>query len=182
VATIAPSRPTVLAAVKALAVRASRWQTSPMVSIRAATRDDFLAIERFARLASRSNPTRYFEHWGRWGDFGVIAEADGPPCGAAWARLFAWKDVRDPCGSSEYPELAIAVDAVHRGRGVGTALLRELLAEAGQLGYPALDLMVDTANLAAMAVYTKLGFKKIGGDARLWMRATLRDSGACCQS
>ncbi|MGA3215172.1 MAG: GNAT family N-acetyltransferase [Acidimicrobiales bacterium] len=149
-----------------------------MVSIRVATRDDYLVIERFAKLASRSNPPRYFDHWGRWGDFGVIAEADGRSSGAAWARLFAWKDLHDPHGSPDYPEVALAVDAACRGRGIGTALMRELLTQADELGYLAVDLSVDATNLAAMAVYSKLGFKKIAGDAQLWMRATIKNDGA----
>jgi ribosomal protein S18 acetylase RimI-like enzyme len=153
-----------------------------MVSLRTATSDDFLVIEKFARLASRTNPARYSEHWGRWGDFGVIAEMHAQPTGAAWARLFAWKDLHDPRGSAEFPEVAIAVEAASRGRGIGTALLRELLTDAEELGYLALDLSVDATNLAAMAVYTKLGFKKIHGDAQIWMRARIKEGGACRQS
>jgi ribosomal protein S18 acetylase RimI-like enzyme len=150
-----------------------------MALFRTATRDDFLTIERFARLASRCNAARYSEHWGRWGDFGVISETHGQPSGAAWARLFPWNDLRDPCGSPEFPEVAIAVAPASRGRGLGTALLQALVTEADELGYLALDLSVDISNLAAMAVYTKLGFKRIDGETRLWMRATIREGGAC---
>jgi ribosomal protein S18 acetylase RimI-like enzyme len=145
-----------------------------VVSFRAATSDDFLAIEKFANLASRLDPARYSEHWGRFGDFGVIAEIDRQPTGAAWARLFAWNELRDPCGSPDYPVVAIAVDAAWRGRGIGTSLLRELLVGAETRGYRGLDLSVQRSNLAAMAVYAKLGFKRVDGDSRLWMRASLR--------
>lgn len=144
-----------------------------MVSFRAATRDDYLAIENFAKMASRLKWDRYCEHWGRWGDFGVIAEAEERPIGAAWARLFAWNDRRDPSGEPEFPEVAAAVDPASRGLGIGTGLIRELLLEAAKLGYAGLDLMVDRSNLAAIAVYTKVGFKRIHGDACLWMRATV---------
>lgn len=149
-----------------------------MVAFRAATGDDRSVVERFAGLANPSNPARYFEHWGRWGDFGVIAETDGQPRGAAWARLFSWNELRDRRGSPEVPEIAIAVDPSCRGQGIGTSLLRELMTAAERLGYPALDLSVNTANHSAMAVYTKLGFKKISGDTRLWMRATGAKGGA----
>jgi ribosomal protein S18 acetylase RimI-like enzyme len=144
-----------------------------VVSFRAATSDDFLAIERFAGLASRLNPARYSEHWGRWGDFGIISETDGQPTGAAWARLFAWNALRDPCGSPDFPVVAIAVDPAFRGRGIGTSLLRDLLADAEKRGYLGLDLSVHRSNLAAMAVYAKVGFKRVDGDSPLWMRATI---------
>jgi ribosomal protein S18 acetylase RimI-like enzyme len=152
-----------------------------MVSFRPTTADDFLVIERFARLAS-SNPGHYSERWGRMGDFGVIAESSGQPVGAAWARLFAWSDIRDPLGSPQFPELAIAVDSAFRGCGVGTTLLRELLVAAGRLGYAAVDLLVERSNFAAIAVYTKLGFKRVGGDARLWMRAAVGAGGSFQES
>jgi len=74
--------------------------------------------------------------------------------------------------------MAVAVDPSFRGRGLGTLLLRELMTTAKRLGYPALDLSVNTANHAAMPVYTKLGFKKISGETRLWMGATVEKGGA----
>ncbi len=150
-----------------------------MDSFRAASGDDGAVIETFAVLANPAEPGRYFERWGRWGDFGVIAETGGEPSGAAWARLFSWRELRDRRGSPEVPEIAIAVEQAFRGRGLGTALLRELMNAAGGLGYPALDLSVSTSNRAALAVYTKLGFKKVSGEARLWMRATIGKGGAC---
>lgn len=153
-----------------------------MVSFRAATRNDRSAIERFAKLASHSHPDRYSEHWGRWGDFGVIAETESDPCGAAWARLFRWDDLRDPSSSAEFPEVAIALDPAYRGQGLGSALLRELVLAAHELGYVALDLSVDRSNLAAIAVYTKLGFKRIDGDTRMLMRAVLNESGGTLRS
>ena len=139
-----------------------------MASFRAATRDDRSAIERFARWASHS-PDRCSEHLSRWGDFGVIAE----PSGAAWARLFPWNDLRDPRSSAEFSEIALAVDPAYRGQGLGTALLRELVIAGETLGYWPLDLSVDGSNLAAIAVYTKLGFRRIDGDSRLLMRAMI---------
>ena len=149
-----------------------------MVAFRAATGDDRRVIEIFAGMANPADPARYWAHWGRWGDFGVIADADGRPIGAAWARLFTWNELRDRRGSAEIPELAIAVDAAFRGRGLGTSLLRMLMTAAESKGYLALDLSVSTSNRAAMAVYTKLGFKKVSGDTRLWMRATVGAGGA----
>ena len=159
-----------------------RRHTSLMVSFRAATRDDRSAIAEICQTASHTHPDRYSEHWGRWGDFGVIAETGTDPCGAAWARLFRWDDLRDPSSRAEFPEVAIALDPPYRGQGLGSALLRELVVAAHELGYLALDLSVDRSNLAAIAVYTKLGFKRIDGDTRLLMRAVLNEGRGACLS
>lgn len=87
------------------------------------------------------------------GDVGVVAElADGTPIGAAWGRLptpdhpgFGYVD-------DDTPELSIAVAADHRGRGVGTALLTELLDAA-----PRMCLSVDNRN-PAVRLYERFGF------------------------
>ena len=150
-----------------------------MVAFRAATGDDRSVIEKFAGMANPLDPGRYFERWGRWGDFGVIAESDAEPSGAAWARLFSWNELRDRRGSPEVPEIALAVDPCFRGQGLGTLLVRELMSEAQRLGLTALDLSVNTANHPAMAIYTKLGFKKVSGETRLWMRAVVGNTGVC---
>ncbi len=49
------------------------------------------------------------------------------------------------------PELAIAVVPSKRGRGIGDALLRWLLETAGDDGYAALSLCVDSANAGAIS-------------------------------
>src|SRR5262245_66255270 len=54
-------------------------------------------------------------------DVGVIAELDGTPIGACWARQFL-KDERRPSDEPGVPELAIAVEAAHRGRRAGASL------------------------------------------------------------
>ncbi len=58
--------------------------------------------------------------------------------------------------------LTIAVDRAWRGRGVGRDLLREHLSRATLSGARALFLEVDHANAAAIALYTRFGFVKVG--------------------
>ena len=62
----------------------------------------------------------------------------------------------------EWRLLDIALVAEARGQGVGTALLRALLAEAGAAGKPVL-LHVETFN-PARRLYDRLGFVPLGGD------------------
>ncbi|MCC6438723.1 MAG: GNAT family N-acetyltransferase [Acidimicrobiales bacterium] len=53
------------------------------------------------------------------------------------------------------PELSIAVRAAHRGRGVGTTLLRELIDDIGRM-----CLSVDVRS-PAMRLYARLGFAEV---------------------
>lgn len=56
------------------------------------------------------------------------------------------------------PELALAVRASHRGRGIGTALLQALLEKLGKCGYAGVSLSVQKANFAHH-MYLKAGFR-----------------------
>jgi ribosomal protein S18 acetylase RimI-like enzyme len=50
-----------------------------------------------------------------------------------------------------------------RGRGIGTAVVREILAAAGDAGKP-VRLSVNLMNRAAIRLYERLGFRRTGGD------------------
>lgn len=146
------------------------------ITIRAATADDlpFLWDMLFeaafttdeARAAWRRDPQRpaelvkYLDGWGRAGDAGVVAvAADGVPIGAAWYRLFTADDRGDGIMAERgVPELAIAVAAEHRGRGIGGELFSALAVRARGDGYQRLMLSVDPANVGAVRVYERAGY------------------------
>ena len=56
----------------------------------------------------------------------------------------------------DVPELGMAVMAEWRGQGVGRRLLETLLVR-----HPNMSLSVDDENLAAVALYTSLGFARV---------------------
>jgi len=58
--------------------------------------------------------------------------------------------------------LTIAVESAWRGRGVGRDLLLETLRRAANAGARAMFLEVDEGNAAALALYRRLGFVKVG--------------------
>ncbi|MEY2495163.1 MAG: hypothetical protein QOJ45_1655 [Verrucomicrobiota bacterium] len=97
---------------------------------------------------------RHVEGWGRAGDTGFVAsdaEQRDDLLGAAWFRL-------SPAESDEEatPELAFAVKSGHRKRGIGAALLTQLVKANPQ--YSAVSFSAP-ANNPAVRLYERFGFR-----------------------
>jgi len=106
--------------------------------------------------------SHYVQAFGRTGDRGIIAmDAHGDPIGAAWVRLLPEDDAGYGFVDRDTPELTIAIASSHRGRGVGTTLMRALLASIVDL-FPAVSLSVDAAN-PARRLYERFGFEPVAG-------------------
>jgi ribosomal protein S18 acetylase RimI-like enzyme len=124
------------------------------------------ASEAFRKMGKKKTLTLpaviyFLENFGRDGDFGFIAELDGKPVGAAWARLFSEEQKSYGFISTEIPEFAIAVVPELRASGVGTKLMERLLEEARNLKIPALSLSVYRSN-PALRLYERFGFCDAG--------------------
>jgi GNAT superfamily N-acetyltransferase len=106
--------------------------------------------------------------WGRRGDTGLVAISESAhSLGAAWYRFWSEGDHSYGFVSEEIPELAIGVRGEVRGRGVGSLLLRALLAEAGSQGIAQVSLSVEVEN-PARRLYERMGFLRIGGEDNAW--------------
>ncbi len=81
-----------------------------------------------------------------------VAEEDGRLLGSCGVLMIA--------GEGNITNVAIAPEA--RNRGIGTALLRHLMAEGDREGLTAYTLEVRVSNAAAIHVYEKLGFVSAG--------------------
>jgi ribosomal protein S18 acetylase RimI-like enzyme len=84
--------------------------------------------------------------------------------------------------NAETPEITIAVREDRRGRGIGGALLDELITQAGERRVPALSLSVEPDN-PALRLYERASFRVIRRDKVLTMVCDLasakRSPGGC---
>jgi ribosomal protein S18 acetylase RimI-like enzyme len=113
------------------------------------------------QLKAEDHAWRYVDGWPRAGDFGIVAEVDGRPAGAAWARLLTADRPGYGYVGDDVPELSIGVSPDSRGRGVGRALLTALVDAARQAAYERISLSVEPENRAA-GLYRSLGFRAVG--------------------
>lgn len=123
------------------------------------TRDQVLAAPEFSH---------YVAGWPRAGETGVIAE-DEQPVGAAWLRFLPANDPGYGFVSPDIPELTIGVVSGWRGKGVGRALVRAVVADVDRV-----SLSVERVN-PARNLYLQEGFVVVSEDrdADTMLRSTL---------
>ncbi len=109
-------------------------------------------------IVERPELTVYYEGFGTdSADCGIVAEEDGRAVGCVWARIMNdYGHVDD-----ETPSLAIALYREYRGRGIGTRMMREILALLKEKGFPRVSLAVQKANYA-VRMYEAVGFRETG--------------------
>jgi GNAT superfamily N-acetyltransferase len=108
----------------------------------------------------------YLTGWPRQGDYGLIAEHDGP-VGAAWHRTFTEANPGYGFVAEDVPELSIAVIASRRQEGIGRRLLVDLIDASLAQGYSAMSLSVVEGN-PARGLYESAGFVLIEKHGRSW--------------
>ncbi|MDR1998785.1 MAG: GNAT family N-acetyltransferase [Frankiaceae bacterium] len=112
-------------------------------------------------IAANAEFFHYYLPWPGDFDFGVVAEDDDGPVGVVWVKHFTAGDPGYGFVSPDIPELSIWVDADHRQRGIGEALLREIVTEARARGLAAISLSVEDGN-PAVRLYQRQGFIPAG--------------------
>jgi ribosomal protein S18 acetylase RimI-like enzyme len=121
------------------------------------TADQVMADPRYAT---------YLIGWPRRGDYGLVAEQDGP-VGAAWYRTFTGASHGYGFDAEDVPELAIAVIASRRHEGIGRRLLVDLVDASLAEGYSAISLSVSEDN-PARGLYESVGFVAIEKHGGSW--------------
>lgn len=87
----------------------------------------------------------------------LVAERDGGV--VAWASLNPF----NPRPAYDHvADLSIYVERPWRGKGVGRALLARVIETARELGFHKIVLAALASNRAGEALYTKLGFRRVG--------------------
>ena len=87
----------------------------------------------------------------------LVAERDRVVVG--WGSLNPF----NPRKAYDYvADFSVYVERAWRGKGVGSALLRALIARAEQLGYHKMVLSAFPWNALGMALYQKYGFRTVG--------------------
>ena len=88
----------------------------------------------------------------------IVGEVDGAAVGYAYADKF-----RERSAYRFTLENSIYIDPTHHRRGVGRALLRELIARCELLGHRQMIAAIgDSANGASIGVHRALGFEQVG--------------------
>ena len=145
----------------------AKTKASRAFSIRPATNDDVDAIvgiynwavnQTFATIDSEALSAEEAAAW--WETHArrsrlIVATDDSGVIG--WARLFPWKQ-----RGIDVVEDLVYVDPVHHGRGIGRALLTELIKQAQGLGYRTIVATVATDNRSGLQLHEKLGFESVG--------------------
>jgi ribosomal protein S18 acetylase RimI-like enzyme len=113
-------------------------------------------------ILSRPEIRRYLQDWGQPHDWGFVAvdPATSNPIGAVWLRLLIGDQKGYGYVDDATPELAMAVVAEFRGKGIGTRLLSHLL-QTTESRYKSLSLSVSPDNPASR-LYNRLGFEQVG--------------------
>jgi ribosomal protein S18 acetylase RimI-like enzyme len=96
-----------------------------------------------------------------------VAELEGEPVGAAWYRVFTKDEPGYGFVDEKVPELSIAVQPLHRRKGIGHALLHSCMVQAREEGFQALSLSVAAHNRSRM-MYQRAGFFKISEHGDHW--------------
>ncbi|MGZ8176552.1 GNAT family N-acetyltransferase [Williamsia sp. SKLECPSW1] len=119
---------------------------------------------RFTRDDVRREPhlCRYIEFVPDRGDVGVVAAAADEVVSVAWAQYspepggYGFVDVRTP-------ECSVWVASGRRGRGLGRAVMSQLLDVLADRGAERVSLSVEAGNTTAIALYRSLGFTPVEG-------------------
>ena len=99
----------------------------------------------------------YYENFGtEKADQCIVADDNSKVIGAVWTRIM------DDYGhvDDNTPSFAISLYKEYRGQGIGTRMMREMLALLKEKGYKQASLAVQKANYA-VRMYEKVGFKTV---------------------
>jgi len=87
----------------------------------------------------------------------IVAEQDSKVVG--WASLSRWSD---RCAYSDTAEVSVYVREEHRGKGVGTELMRRILSQGRKAGLHTVVARIAESNEASIRLHEVFGFEHVG--------------------
>lgn len=96
----------------------------------------------------------YINEFGKEDDNALVAEVDGKIIGAVWTRIMNdYGHIDD-----DTPSFAISLYKEYRGLGIGTEMMKQMIAILKKKGYKKASLAVQQANYA-IKMYQQVGFE-----------------------
>ena len=130
----------------------------------------------FADVDGSDEFAHYFRNFPSGGDFGFVDEQDDQVRAVAWLIFLTAEDPGYGFVDIETPELSIMTFTNFRGRGIGSALLAELISTARARGLTGISLSVEDGN-GARRLYDRSGFRVVGrngGSDTMFLNLTAR--------
>jgi L-amino acid N-acyltransferase YncA len=87
----------------------------------------------------------------------IVAELNGDVVGYCCLNPF-----RDKPAYAHTTELSVYISSKHRGRGIGSSLMTDILQHAKQLGYHTVIGGITSGNSASVKLHEKFGFQHVG--------------------
>lgn len=111
------------------------------------------------QIATFQNEAPSWEEWDKshLNSCRLVAFLEGKICG--WAAL---SPVSSRCVYSGVAEVSIYIDQEHRGKGIGKALLQELIHQSEKEGIWTLQSSIFSENLPSIKLHESCGFRMVG--------------------
>ena len=103
----------------------------------------------------------YYASFPSGGDFGLVDLEGDAPRAVGWLVFPSQEDPGYGFVDADIPELSLTTFPEFRGRGIGSGLLRELIAMASARSLAGISLSVEDGN-AARRLYERAGFRVVG--------------------
>src|SRR5215213_4142308 len=140
------------------------------VAIRAMREDDWRAVERIYAAGIATGDATFETEPPSWESFDagklpehrLVAERDGEVVG--WTAVSA---MSERCVYAGVVEHSVYVDPGHAGGGIGTALLRALIASTETAGIWTIQTGIFPENAVSLALHERCGFRVVGRRERI---------------
>lgn len=141
-----------------------------MTTIRPMVTEDWAAVETIYREGIATGHATFEAEPPTWDDFDAGKLATGRLVAVEDGRVLGWAALSPVSSRAVYRgvvEHSLYITTAARGRGIGTALLADLLAAADEAGLWTVQASIFPENIASLALHDRAGFRRIGTRERI---------------